>query len=122
MLDNTYKFYLAFENSFCQDYVTEKLFDILQRRIIPIVMGSANYSAIAPPHSYIDAVKYSPRELAAYLKLLASNEQLYNEYFWWKPHFKIERRYPVLASNALCSLVRNYLYILNYLNYYLNYN
>lgn len=104
MLDSTYKFYLAFENSFCQDYVTEKFFDILNRRIIPIVMGSANYSAFAPPHSYINAVEYSPRELAGYLKLLASNDRLYNEYFWWKPHFKVESRYPMLASNALCSL------------------
>lgn len=104
MLDTTYKFYLAFENSFCQDYVTEKFFDTLQRRIIPVVMGSANYSAIAPPHSYIDATKYSPRELAAYLTKLASNDELYNEYFWWKPYYKVEQRYPVLAANALCSL------------------
>lgn len=104
MLDHNYKFYLAFENSFCNDYITEKFFNILQRRIIPVVMGGANYSAIAPPHSYIDALMYSPRQLADYLKLLASNDQLYNEYFWWKPHFKIVRRYPLLASNALCSL------------------
>ncbi|XP_057370919.1 alpha-(1,3)-fucosyltransferase C-like [Daphnia carinata] len=104
MLDSNYKFYLAFENSFCVDYVTEKFFDILQRRIIPVVMGGANYSAIAPPHSYIDALLYSPRQLADYLKLLASNDKLYNEYFWWKPHFKVVRRYPRLASNALCSL------------------
>ena len=67
-------------------------------------MGGANYSAIAPPHSYIDALLYSPRELAEYLKLLASDDQLYNEYFWWKPHFQIVKRYPLLAANALCSL------------------
>lgn len=103
-LDQDYKFYLAFENSFCKDYVTEKFFDILQRRIIPIVMGGANYSAIAPPHSYIDAVQYSPRELAAYLKLLASDDKLYNEYFWWKPHYQLVSRYPVLSSRALCTL------------------
>lgn len=103
-LDTDYKFYLAFENSFCTDYVTEKFFDILQRRIIPIVMGGANYSAIAPPHSYIDAVQYSPRELAAYLKLLASDDRLYNEYFWWRPHYSLISRYPLLASRALCSL------------------
>ena len=104
MLDNNYRFYLAFENSFCQDYVTEKFFNVLERRIIPVVMGGANYSAIAPPYSYIDATKYSPRELAIYLKLLASNNKLYNEYFWWKPHYRIVKRYPTLASRALCSL------------------
>lgn len=104
MLEKDYKFYLAFENSFCNDYVTEKFFDILQRRIVPVVLGSANYSAIAPPHSYIDASKYSPRKLAAYLKLLASNDALYNEFFWWKPFYRVVTRYPELASRALCTL------------------
>ena len=35
MLNNTYKFYLALENSVCQDYVTEKFFNILQYNVIP---------------------------------------------------------------------------------------
>jgi len=104
MLESDYKFYLAFENSFCDDYVTEKFFDILQRRIIPVVMGGANYSALAPPHSFIDALQYSPRQLAAYLKVLASDDRLYNKYFWWKPYFKVESRYPIMESRALCQL------------------
>ena len=35
MLNNTYKFYLALENSVCQDYVTEKFFNILKYNVIP---------------------------------------------------------------------------------------
>ena len=104
MLERDYKFYLAFENSFCDDYVTEKFFDLLQRRIVPVVMGAANYSALAPPHSFIDALQYSPRQLAAYLKVLASDDRLYNEYFWWKPYYKVEGRYPFMESRALCHL------------------
>ena len=38
---NEYKFYLAFENNNCQDYVTEKFFKILHlRNTIPIVRGA----------------------------------------------------------------------------------
>ena len=39
MLDSEYKFYLAFENSNCQDYITEKFWSILNHDVIPIVMG-----------------------------------------------------------------------------------
>ena len=35
MLNSSYKFYLALENSVCQDYVTEKFFKILQYNVIP---------------------------------------------------------------------------------------
>ena len=62
-------FYLSFENSLCEDYVTEKLWAWLRRDIVPVVMGQANYSAIVPPHSVINALDFSePRDLANYLK------------------------------------------------------
>ena len=40
----SYKFYLAFENSWCNDYVTEKLWRTLKTDTVPIVLGGANYS------------------------------------------------------------------------------
>lgn len=40
ILNRDYKFYLAFENSNCKDYITEKFFvNALNRNILPIVMG-----------------------------------------------------------------------------------
>ena len=84
MLEQDYKFYLSFENSFCRDYVTEKFFEILDRRVVPIVYGAFNYSSIAPPGSYIDATKMGARKLAQLLKKIDQDDQLYNQYFNWK--------------------------------------
>ena len=43
VLSQKYKFLLAFENSFCKEYITEKFFETLQYDIIPVVMGSGQY-------------------------------------------------------------------------------
>ncbi|XP_071104549.1 LOW QUALITY PROTEIN: glycoprotein 3-alpha-L-fucosyltransferase A-like [Haliotis cracherodii] len=88
MLNKDYKFYLAFENSNCRDYITEKFFvNGLQHDVIPIVMGGSpsDYRRAAPPHSFIHVDDFeSPSALAEYLKHLDQNEDLYNEYFLWK--------------------------------------
>ena len=39
MVERDYMFYLAFENSICADYVTEKFFNAMRRDVIPIVFG-----------------------------------------------------------------------------------
>lgn len=44
ILERSYYFYLAFENSLCEDYVTEKLLYATQHYTVPIVFGGANYS------------------------------------------------------------------------------
>ena len=103
MIEIKYKFYLAFENSICDEYVTEKFFFAIGRNIVPVVLGGANYSAIAPPHSYINALDYTPKELAEYLTLLHLNDHLYAEYFWWKPHYQVFNSIS-LASNVFCDI------------------
>ncbi|GIX91586.1 glycoprotein 3-alpha-L-fucosyltransferase A [Caerostris darwini] len=88
MLNKEYKFYLAFENSNCKDYITEKFFiNGLGHDVIPIVMGARpeDYARSAPPHSYIHVEDFSgPEDLALYLRQLDANDTLYNEYFTWK--------------------------------------
>ena len=67
-----YKFFLAFEDSFCKDFVTEKFFSMFNGELdmVPVVLGGGNYSTIAPPNSYIDASKFqSPKALAHHLKV-----------------------------------------------------
>lgn len=79
---------MAFENSNCKNYITEKLFvNALGRNILPIVMGAPpeDYENSAPYHSYIHVDDFaSPKELAEYLKILDENDDLYNSYFKWK--------------------------------------
>lgn len=51
ILESDYKFYLAFENSNCRDYITEKLFvNGLGHDVLPIVMGGRpdDYQKSAP--------------------------------------------------------------------------
>ncbi|KZS21878.1 Alpha--fucosyltransferase C [Daphnia magna] len=93
LIEHTYKFFLAFENSICAEYVTEKFFEMMSRNIVPVVLGGVDYAAIAPPHSYINALDYTPHQLAEYLNELDRNDTLYAEYFWWKPHYRVNNLY-----------------------------
>ena len=91
---NAHKFYLSFENTICTDYASEKLFKVMQTnmRTVPVVRnGVENLKDILPPHSYIDTREFdSPKELAEYLQLLDSNDELYNEYFAWRSQYTCE--------------------------------
>lgn len=88
-LSNEYMFFLAFENSFCEDYVTEKLFDSLLFDSIPIVYGLADYAKWLPKSAYINALDFqSPKHLVDYLIYLSQNKTAYNSYFKWKKYIR----------------------------------
>lgn len=59
--------------------VTEKFFKILDLYLVPNIYGEFDYIQLAPPHSYryIDTQKFKPKELAAYLKILDTDDALY---------------------------------------------
>lgn len=98
-----YKFYLAFENSLCKDYITEKFWkNALIHGALPVVMGAnkGDYIKVAPPGSFIHVDDFkSPKELATYLKMLNSNDDLYNKYFEWKINYTITK-----TGESLCGL------------------
>lgn len=78
-LSAKYKFYLAFENSFCSEYVTEKFWRTLRLPIVPVVMGGGEYKKIAPPNSFIDVNDFETVEaLANYLLYLDVNDVSFN--------------------------------------------
>ena len=108
MIESNYKFYLSFENSICPGYVSEKFFRIVQltESVVPVVYGGADYASIAPPHSYIDARQFKPKELADYLKKLDANDTLFAEYLQWKGKYEIENTDQRAFQNAFCELCR----------------
>jgi Glycosyltransferase family 10 (fucosyltransferase) C-term len=66
-----YKFTLAFENSICRDYVTEKFFKPLVAGSVPVYLGAPNIRELATAeHCFIDTADFEgPAELPAYLPI-----------------------------------------------------
>ena len=88
----SYKFYLAFENAFCHDWVTEKYWRTVTQNIVPVVMGANYDKGAAIPGSFIDVSDFnSIKELADYLLYLDKNDDEYNKYFAWKTKYGLER-------------------------------
>ena len=81
-----YKFYLAFENSLCGEYMTEKLWRSLDLGLVPVVYGGLEaYQSALSANSYIDLADFAtPKSLADYLLMLDNNTTLYRGYFLWK--------------------------------------
>lgn len=97
-----HKFIFAFENSFCDYYVSEKYWNKgIDLGLVPVVMGARydNYNVI--PGSYIDASKFkSIEQLGSYLNYLDHNDTAYNEYFSWK------RKYKRIGYEKMCELCK----------------
>lgn len=81
-----YKFILAFENAICDDYITEKFWRPLKLGVVPVYYGSPSVTDWLPSNrSAILVSEFShPRELAAYIRQLDSDDRLYKAYMEWK--------------------------------------
>ena len=97
-----YKFYLAFENSNCRDYISEKIWmQAFDNEAVPVVMGGnrEDYVKLAPLSSFIHTDDFeSPRELAAYLKRLDKNETAYLKYHEWRSAYKTKYEFRFLGT------------------------
>ena len=65
-----YTYTLAFENSVCPDYVTEKFFQPLMTGTIPVYLGAPNIEEFAPgDNCFINAADFpDPAELASFIE------------------------------------------------------
>ena len=105
LIQNT-KFYLAFENSLCKDYITEKAFKWFTKDIIVVVRGARRYGRLLPKGTYIDADDFrNASMLALYLKDLGSNESEYIKYLKRKDMYRVIPR-NVMTQVAYCNLCR----------------
>ena len=87
-----YRFYFAFENSNCFDYITEKTWRSLFSGMVPIINGASleNCQHHLPPDSYLHTDNFSsPQELAEYLLYLQSNNDVYIRYHKWRKQYII---------------------------------
>ncbi|KAF1742501.1 hypothetical protein MXB_4777 [Myxobolus squamalis] len=87
---STYKFFIAAENSHCQEYTTEKYWGAVASGAIPIVIGYPKNQSYLIPGSYIDAFNFRhPRDLADYLKTVMNSFWLFSKYHTWKSRYDI---------------------------------
>lgn len=100
-----YKFYLAFENSNCREYITEKLWwNAYHKETVPVVMGApkSDYEKLCPPNSFIHVDDFdSPADLARYLSFLLNNDTAYNSFFEWKRKYKVLNEHGYFGSPSL---------------------
>ena len=82
----SHKFYLSFENSNCEYYVTEKLTRTLELGVIPIIMGAPETRDYLPnDHTGINVADFeSPAELAKFLHRINDNDTLFESYLAYK--------------------------------------
>ncbi|KAI8436162.1 hypothetical protein MSG28_004250 [Choristoneura fumiferana] len=102
MVERDYYFYLSFENSFAEDYATEKLAHGLQHNAIPIVYGGANYTRFMPDGIYLNARQLGPEALAKQMKHLIDNPDEYDNYFRWKKYYSYHRKYESPETDDYC--------------------
>lgn len=94
-----YKFWLCFENSIADGYVSEKLLkNALIAGVLPVYLGAPDVADLpsidGTQHAwFIDAAAYtSPKHLADHLNLVASNKTLWNTYFAWRTALDVTNR------------------------------
>ncbi|MEE6498525.1 hypothetical protein FKM82_003141 [Ascaphus truei] len=109
---STYKFYLAFENSIHEDYITEKLwYNALVSGTVPVVIGPPreNYERFIPPDSFIHVDDFSTaKELATYLTDLEKDHQRYQQYFNWRSKYQpVGKTSYIMQYCKVCKALKN---------------
>ncbi|XP_071122910.1 4-galactosyl-N-acetylglucosaminide 3-alpha-L-fucosyltransferase 9-like [Mytilus edulis] len=111
-LSSDYKFYLSFENSLCDDYVTEKAFRLYKDdfNIVPVIRGAPNVKDILPNGTFISTLDFnSPKQLALYLRDVAFNKTKYLTYIQAKDRYSAHSNIDLIRDGActLCKILNS---------------
>ena len=110
-LHKQYHFYLSFENSLCEDYISEKYWDRLSdtHYMLPVAMGGLSvqeYTEQSPENSFLHVRNFtSIQQLGTYLKSLMDNADAYNGFHKWRESWNVYRR-PIYTRFPSCDLCR----------------
>jgi len=109
-LSDSHLFYLAFENSVCWNYVTEKFWTAIKHLTVPVILSRSVFDGFdpiteLPPGSYIAADDFPDvKSLVDYLLHLQRTPAEYARFFDWTPKFK---RVPNRANTeVLCEMCK----------------
>ncbi|CAG9860703.1 unnamed protein product [Phyllotreta striolata] len=102
LLDD-YLFYLSFENSNCEEYITEKLWwNAFNKNAIPVIMGGSteSYKMLLPPKSFVHVDDFAnPASLAQFLLRLNKTGE-YMNYYGWKYNFEVLNEHGYFQSDV----------------------
>ncbi|XP_045448772.1 4-galactosyl-N-acetylglucosaminide 3-alpha-L-fucosyltransferase FUT6-like [Melitaea cinxia] len=99
-----YLFYLVFENSLCEDYLTEKLFyNAYSKGAIPVIMGPSvdNCKHLLPPNSFLHVDNYkNAQELAEHMLRISKDENNILSYHRWRNDFEVVNEHGYFGSKS----------------------
>lgn len=102
-----YKFHLSLENAYCEDYVTEKVFDRYNSDLLLVVRGGADYHTLLPTNTFINTQDFNTTaELAKYMLSLAEDKDAYVEFLQRKDQFESFGPWPFGWMYGFCELCK----------------
>ena len=108
ILNSTYRYYLAFENTLCTDYITEKFFENYDYDILQVVRGGdPNTRPInISKQAYISSSDFKDAHaLGKYLKNLSQDTELYANKLKIKDEYRLIH-YRELFNKSLCEICK----------------
>ncbi|CAH0723381.1 unnamed protein product, partial [Brenthis ino] len=105
-----YLFYLVFENSECEEYLTEKCFyNAYSKGAIPVILGPTveNCRLLLPPNSFLHIDNFeSPEELAKNIIEISKDDNKLLSYHRWRNDFEVVNEHGYFGSKSyhLCRI------------------